>query len=140
MSDDGQTEGGENGPPPRQVARLEWIVAGLGALLAAGVLGVLVQEALTYEEGPPVIVAAIEDVTRTEAGHVVRFTAQNRGDTTAAEVTMAATLKEGDRVVEEAEVTLDYVARKSSRKAGVVFERDPASATIEIKARSFRKP
>lgn len=127
-------------PPPRPVGRIEWAVAAVGAALVIGVLGMLVREAMTYEDGPPVIVATVDGVTRTEAGYVVRFTAKNVGRATAAEITMAATLKDGERTVEEADVTLDYVARKSSREAGVIFQRDPAGATLEIRATSYRKP
>jgi uncharacterized protein (TIGR02588 family) len=135
-----QSDGKMEGPPPRQVGRLEWIVAGLGAVLVAGVFGVLMHEALTYEDGPPVIVATVTDVHRTEGGYVVRFRTENRGSTTAAEVTMVGRLTQGERTLEEAGITLDYVARKSSREAGVVFQRDPATAMIDIKATSYRKP
>ncbi|RXF72962.1 TIGR02588 family protein [Hansschlegelia zhihuaiae] len=135
-----QSDDKTEGPPPRQVGRLEWVVAALGAALVAGVFGMLLHEALTYEDGPPVIVATVLDVHRTEGGHVVRFTAENRGHTTAAEVTVLGRLTEGDRTLEQAEITLDYIARKSSREAGLVFQRDPASAKLELKATSYRKP
>ena len=127
-------------PPPRQVGRAEWAVAALGAALVVGVLGLLAREAATYEDGPPVIVATADGVTPTEGGYVLRFTAENRGAATAADVTIAARLTDGERVLEEAEVTLDYVARKSSRAAGVIFRRDPATATLELRATSYRKP
>ncbi|MFD1331718.1 TIGR02588 family protein [Methylopila musalis] len=130
----------DDGPAPRPVARLEWAVAALGAALACGVLGVLAYEALTYEDGPPVLVATLRDVTATPGGHVARFVLENRGPSAAAEVTVAARLKEGGAVVEETEVTLDYVARMSSREAGVVFERDPKGAQLDIRAASYRRP
>lgn len=127
-------------PARRDVGRLEWIVGALGAAIVVGVLGVLTHEALTYHEGAPVLVTRIIDVTPTEGGFVVRFLTENRGPSTAAEVVVAATLKDGDRVVEEAETTLDYIARKSDRGAGVIFKRDPASGTLELAAKSYRKP
>lgn len=127
-------------PKPSEVGRLEWIVAALGALIVAAVLAVLTHEALTYHDGAPVLVARVLDVTSTEGGFVVRFVTENRGPSTAAEVVVSATLKDGDRVVEEAEITLDYVARKSSREAGVILRRDPKSGTLELAATSYRKP
>lgn len=130
----------DEAPPPRPVALAEWAVAAVGAALVVGVLGVLAHEAMTYEDGPPVIVTTVDGVTRTPAGYVARFTAKNEGHATAAEIKVVATLKDGQRTIEEADVTLDYVARKSSREAGVIFQRDPATATLEIRATSYRKP
>ena len=127
-------------PQPREVGRLEWIVGAVGAAIVAAVLGVLTHEALTYDDGAPILVARVLDVTPTEGGFVVRFATENRGPATAAEVVVGATLKAGDRVVEEAETRLDYVARKSSREAGVILRRDPKSGTLELAAKSYRKP
>lgn len=64
----------------------------------------------------------------------------NRGPSTAAEEVVAATLKDGDRMIERAETTLDYIARKPDRGVGVILKRDPASAKLEIAATSYRKP
>lgn len=127
-------------PGSREVGRLEWIVGALGAAIVAGVLAVLIHEALTYHEGAPVLVARVVDVTPTEDSFVVRFMMENKGPSTAAEVVVEARLKDGDRVVERTETTLDYIARKSSRGAGVIFRRDPASAALEIVATSYRTP
>ena len=127
-------------PARREVGRLEWIVGALGAAIVVAVLGVLSYEALTYHEGAPALVVKVIDVTPTEGGYVVRFNTENRGPSTAAEVVVAATLTEGDRVLERAETTLDYIARKSDRSAGVILRRDPASAKLEIAATSYRKP
>lgn len=124
----------------REVGRLEWVVGALGAAIVAAVLGVLGYEAAIYEDGPPALVATVISVTATEGGHVVRFRTENRGASTAAEVVVRARLKRGDEVLEEAETTLDYVARKSDREAGVIFRADPRSAELEILAVAYRKP
>lgn len=122
------------------VGRLEWGVAALGAAITIAVFAVLGYEAATFEEGPPVLVARVLTVSKLEGGHVVQFEAQNLGDSTAAEVVVRATLKAGEQTIEEAEATLDYVARKSRRKGGLIFRRDPGSATLEIAAVSYRDP
>lgn len=124
----------------REVGRLEWVVGALGAAITLGVFGTLAYEAATFEDGPPILVAHFRDVSRTEGGYVARFEVENRGFSTAADVTVRATLKDGDRVIEESDATLDYVARKSRREGGVVLRRDPATATLEIVATSYRKP
>jgi uncharacterized protein (TIGR02588 family) len=124
----------------RQVGRFEWGVAALGALLVVGVLATLTHEALTFEDGPPVIVASTDAVTPTEGGHVVQFTARNLGARPAAEVAITARLSQDGAVVEEAEVTLDYIARRSSREAGVIFKADPRSGTLDYSATSYRNP
>lgn len=126
--------------PPRQVSRLEWVVAGLSAALVAALLVMLVREALIAHDGPPVLIVTPSSPVRTEGGHVVRFTVENRGPIAAAEVTVSATLKRGEAAVEEAEVTLDYVARSSTRAAAVIFKEDPDGGALEIVAKSYRKP
>lgn len=124
----------------REVGRLEWLVAALGLAITVGVFATLGYEAAIRDDGPPVLVARVLDVTAGEGGHVVRFVTENRGPSTAAEVVVRATLRQGDDVVEQAETTLDYVARKSSREAGVILRRDPRSASLELFAVSYRKP
>jgi uncharacterized protein (TIGR02588 family) len=124
----------------RAVGRLEWAVGIAGALATLAVLGVLVREALTYHEGAPVLISTVTGVTPTPGGYVVQFQTENRGPSTVAEVVVDARLKQGDRVMEQASVTLDYVARKSSRDAGVILRADPASGTLELSASSFRAP
>ncbi|GLK68120.1 TIGR02588 family protein [Hansschlegelia plantiphila] len=126
--------------PSREVGRIEWIVGAAGALITIAVLATLIHEALTYKEGAPVLVSRVIGVTPTEGGFVVRFETENRGPSTAAEVVVSATLKDGERVVEQAEATLDYIARQSSRDAGIVLRRDPASGTLELAATSYRAP
>ncbi|MFC7051451.1 TIGR02588 family protein [Hansschlegelia quercus] len=124
----------------RAVGRLEWAVGIAGALATLAVLGVLVREAVTYQEGAPVLISTVTGVTPTPAGYVVQFQTENRSPSTVAEVVVDARLKQGDRVLEQASVTLDYVARKSSRDAGVILRADPASGTLELSASSFRAP
>ncbi|MFD1705111.1 TIGR02588 family protein [Methylopila henanensis] len=132
----------ETGSKPQkpEVARIEWAVGALGAAIVVAVLGVLAYEAVVHRDGAPTLVARVVDVTPTEAGHVVRFRTENRGPSTAAEVVVRATLTQGDRTLEEAETTLDYVARRSEREAGVILKADPASGTLELRATSYRKP
>ncbi|GLK79596.1 TIGR02588 family protein [Methylopila turkensis] len=130
----------ESRPQKPEVARVEWAVGALGATIVIAVLGVLAYEAAVYRDGAPALVAQVVDVTATEAGHVVRFRTENHGPSTAAEVVVRATLTQGDRTLEEVETTLDYVARKSSREAGVIFKADPATATLDLRATAYRKP
>lgn len=123
-----------------EIARLEWAVGALGGLITLAIFGVLGYEAATFEEGPPELVVHQLGTSRNAGGHVVQFEVENLGSTTAAEVVVRARLKQGDVVVEETEATLDYVARRSRREAGVILQRDPSAATLEIAAASYRKP
>jgi uncharacterized protein (TIGR02588 family) len=136
MAENGQDEAAK----PREVGRLEWAVGALGALIVVAVLGMLGYEAAVARDGLPILVTRVIAVTPTEAGFVVRFETENRGPSTAAEVVVRATLKEGDQTVEDIETTLDYVARRSRREAGVILRRDPSSGALEIAAVSYRKP
>ena len=124
----------------REVGLLEWAAGALGLLITLAVFAVLGYEAATFEDGPPILVVRVIDISRNAGGHVVRFEARNLGSTTAAEVVVRARLTEGGRPIEEAEATLDYVARRSRHEAGMIFQRDPASVQIDVAAVSYRKP
>lgn len=132
--------GGRKPKQPHEVARLEWVVGALGAIVTVGVLGVLGHDALNGDDGPPILLARVVSVTPTDGGFVVSVETENQGPSTAAEVVLRATLRQGEQVIEQAEAKLDYVARESRREAGVIFQRDPDEGTLEVAATSYRKP
>jgi len=133
-------DGKRDAPPPRAVGRLEWAVGALGALVTLGVLGLLGHEAWTYHPAAPALISHVTGVTKTESGYVVSFETENRGPSTAAEVVIRATFKKGDHVAEQAEATLDYVPRHSTRKAGFVLREDPAAGDLALAPISYREP
>ena len=61
----------------------EWIVAGIGLLLVAGVMSFLIYEAFTGNRLPPDVKLSVNSVVQTHNGFLVRITAVNEGGTTA---------------------------------------------------------
>lgn len=126
--------------PPRAVGRLEWAVGAVGALVTLAVFGLLGREALSYHPAAPDLVARVTAIDRNESGYVVIFETENRGPSAAAEVVIRATFRKGGQIAEQAEATLDYVPRHSSRKAGFVLREDPGAGALELAPISYREP
>ncbi|MNU11035.1 hypothetical protein D3C72_2585830 [compost metagenome] len=53
---------------------------------------------------------------------------------------MRAQLSEQARLVEEAEVTFDYVAAGSIARGAVIFENNPSGLALTIRAVGFTEP
>ena len=51
-----------------------------------------------------------------------------------------AELREGDRVVEEAEIEFEHLAGHSSREAGLFFRNDPARMELSVSVKSYQRP
>jgi uncharacterized protein (TIGR02588 family) len=118
---------------------LEWLAAGVGLVLIVGVVGVIAREAATVGDGPPVIAVRADRVTRTPSGFVVDVTATNSGDKTAAGVVIEGELGSGPQA-ETSETTLDYLPAGSQRRAGLMFEGDPRTASLALRAKGFVEP
>ncbi|WP_410218036.1 TIGR02588 family protein [Paracoccus sp. (in: a-proteobacteria)] len=125
---------------PEATSRLEWLVAGLGAMLISSIIGYLIYDGITYPDSPPdVTVSQTSALSRSE-GFLVEFTARNSGNTTAANLVVTGSLMDGDKVVEEAEVTLDYLPQQAERKGGLFFRNDPSEHEVTLQAGGYTAP
>jgi uncharacterized protein (TIGR02588 family) len=124
-----------------EIPTSEWIVAGIGALLVALMLAVMLREALRDDKQPPVISFTVDAIVAVDAGYLAKITARNAGDETAAGLVIDGTLTGADgRIVESAEVVLDYLPGKSTHEIGLVFSRDPRQYRVSIHARGYQDP
>lgn len=139
-SEASDARGDEDRPAAAGTSTLEWGVAGLGAVLLLAVVGYLGIQALNDRSGPPAITLTAAPPVRAGDGWVVEVTVRNEGFTTAAELEIEGTLTEGERVVEEAGATLDYVPKQSEEEAGLVFSEDPGRYQLELRARGYAEP
>ena len=134
----------ERGPEkPEQnggISLLEWIIAAIGLAILVGVIGFLLWHAMQDRGHPPSLVLAVEAVAAMQDGYVVEIIVTNEGDKTAAAVTILGQLMEGDTVVEEREMTLDYVPPKSARRGGLFFTHDPAAYTLTLAPVGYQQP
>jgi uncharacterized protein (TIGR02588 family) len=125
---------------PRDVPFVEKLIAGVGLTLVVLVAGSLGYEALTHSGGPPDVEVQVGGIHRSRSGYLVRFTAFNGGETTAAQVQIEGELRDGDQVVEESATTLRFVPDGGNQEGGLFFERDPHRYRLHLRATGYEKP
>jgi len=118
---------------------LEWVAGGIGAVLFLGCLSIMVWNALTPRSLPS-LSASVGQVTQQANGFTAEFTLHNSGRSTAANVTVLATLKQGSEEVEQHEAMIDFVPPLSERKGGIFFKHDPRSGELTIEAQGYSDP
>ena len=127
-------------PRPREIPPLEWVMAGIGALLVAGTIGYLAAQALQRDATPPDVRIVAEPARELRGSWLVRFRALNHGGEPAAELLIEGELRGPDGSVETAEATLDYLAPGSQRVGGLLFSRDPRRFELELRAKGYAEP
>ena len=106
----------------------EWIVAGVGLALVAGVIGFLIYEAFTGKRLPPDVKLSVDSVVEIRNGFLVRITAVNEGGMTAEGVIVEAELRSGTETVERSRTTIDYLPPRSEKRAGsILYARSSAT-------------
>ena len=118
----------------------EWIVAGVSCLALLAVLGYLILDGLTGSNGPADIIVLPTEVTAMNDGYVVEFSADNRAGKSVASVEIKGELHDGQEVVEESRVTLDYIPQKSGRNGALIFRSDPEAHELRIFASGYSEP
>lgn len=119
---------------------LEWLMAAIGLILAAGALGFIIYNAATGEHKPPILKVKHGSVEKIETGYLITFDVENIGNETAAEVLIEGKLTKGAEEIETSSVTFDYVPSQSKRTGGLYFNSDPRQAVLEIAAKGYQKP
>lgn len=125
---------------PEITSPLEWLVAGIGALLVVFAVGYMVQFAMTRPDGPPAVELEVTGVTRAGTGYLVTFAATNIGHSTGAGILVTGELTSGGARVEASEVTLDYLPQESERQGGLFFTEDPAAHDLVLRAQGYAVP
>jgi len=118
---------------------LEWFVGGLGAIIFAGMLAVLLTTGLAGEDAPPSIHVKTERVAAVEGGYVLEFSARNASDVTAADIAVVAELRGGGEV-QRREARFDYLPPHSARRGGFFFESDPRQGALVLRAEGYNEP
>ena len=128
------------GAPAHPVPLLEWVIAGMGALLVVAAIAYLVHQALWRDETPPDVRLAAERVLPLQEGYVVEFRATNRGAQAAQELVVEGRLMGPDGVAETAEATFDYLPPNSYREGGLFFTGDPRQGELRLRAKGYARP
>lgn len=120
---------------------LEWLVAAIGFILVAGIIGFLIYSAVTQENSPPKLSVKTDSVTAVENGYLVKFSLYNDGENNAAEVVVEGKITEGEKDLETSSVTIDYSPSHSRREGALLFTREPKSGeNFQIRALGYQKP
>ena len=118
----------------------EWIVAGVGLVLVASVIGFLIYEAFTGKRLPPDVKLSVDSVVEIRNGFLVRITAVNEGGMTAEGVIVEAELRSGTEPVERSRTTIDYLPPRSEKRVGLFFTRDPRQLDLRVRSLGYEEP
>jgi uncharacterized protein (TIGR02588 family) len=118
----------------------EWIVAGVGLVLVAGVIGFLIYEAFSRDRVPPDVKLSVDSVVETRNGYLVKIIIINEGGITAEGVDIEGELRRGTEPVERSRTTIDYLPPRSEKKAGLVFTRDPRQFDLQVRSLGYEEP
>lgn len=111
----------------------EWLAAAVGAVLVFGTIAIMLHEAFTVSQRPVAVEITVDTIVSVPTGYLVRFTAHNRGDFTAAALQVEGELLRDTVVVGSARTTIDYLPQRGSRSAAVVFGLDPRQHTLRLR-------
>ncbi|TPP11449.1 TIGR02588 family protein [Rhizobium glycinendophyticum] len=119
---------------------IEWLTGLVSLAAICAVIGWLAVDIWTTDDRQPELVARVVSAEKVATGFQVVFELRNRATLAAAGVEVRAQLSQQARLVEEAEVTFDYVAAGSTARGAVIFENDPARLALSIRAVGFTEP
>lgn len=144
MPNQADEQGAENrraqGGQAYQPSIWEWVVAAIGFVLVFGVIGFMLYRGIGGNSSPPDLIVQIESMLPTSNGYLVTFVVTNRGELTAAGVTVQGELHNGAERVESSAATLDYVPSRSQRRGGLYFLNDPQQNELQLWAQGYERP
>jgi uncharacterized protein (TIGR02588 family) len=118
----------------------EWIVAAIGFMMVASVIGFLLYEAIGGDRLPPDVKLTVDSVVQTRNGYLAKITAVNEGGMTAAGVVIEGTLSRGAEPVERSWTTIDYLPPRSEQRGGLFFSRDPRQFDLQVRPSGYVEP
>jgi uncharacterized protein (TIGR02588 family) len=116
---------------------VEWIVFGVSLALIAAMVGLLGYEQMTRRHSPPLLSVAIGEVVQGPNGFAVELVVANAGDRTAESVQVEASI---EGTPDRAEVVVQYVPYRSTRRAWVILPSDPRRGRLIIRVLGFEEP
>lgn len=102
----------------------EWILGGVGALLALSLVALFGYQATVRTDGPELSVQIVSQ-EHTGEGFAVTVDVHNAGGSTAEGVHVAGEVKENGAPLASGQATIDYVPPDSRREITLVFPVDP---------------
>ena len=118
----------------------EWIVAFIGLALVVSAISFMLYRAIAGNSSPPEMTISVDSVIPTNNGFLLTVRVINRGELTAAGLTVEGELRSGAESVETSAATLDYVPSRSERRAGLFFTNDPQKFELKLRAKGYERP
>ncbi len=123
-----------------EARRIEWATGLVSALIVAAMIAWVAWEALTETETPPAFTVTVTDRAAVESGYRIVFDVANTSPQTAATVVVRGEVLDGQTVIEDADVTFDYVPGRSKASGSLFFSQDPGTRTVRLRAIGFTDP
>lgn len=139
-AEDASAPSGQDGNIAVPISKWEWMIAALGFALVAGAIGYMAHHALTPRTAVPELTVERMSTHVTQGGYVVRFSARNRSNATAASLRIEGELRQGPSVVETSGATLDYLPSFSERRGGLFFQQDPNRHELRLSPKGYAEP
>jgi uncharacterized protein (TIGR02588 family) len=118
----------------------EWIAASVGVVLVAASIAILVHSAMTSPDSAPRLSMRVASIEKAGEEFLVIIEVGNEGGSTAADARIMAELRVDGVAVEHSETTIDFVPPKSTRRAGVLFSREPRADQLTMRVSGYREP
>ncbi|CDZ26714.1 TIGR02588 family protein [Neorhizobium galegae bv. officinalis] len=119
---------------------IEWATGMVSALVVVATITWVAYQAWTQEKMRPDFSIAITERRQTEGGYRVAFDIANKATATAAAVTVRGEILDGGNIVEDADVTFDYVPAESKSSGAILFSQDPGARELRIRAVGYIDP
>jgi uncharacterized protein (TIGR02588 family) len=119
---------------------IEWAAGMISALVVVAMIAWVGYEAWTDEDMQPEFSIAITERRPVEGGYRVAFDIANKATVTAASVTVRGEILDGGNMVEDADVTFDYVPAESKSSGAILFSQDPGAREVRIRAVGYTDP
>lgn len=117
----------------------EWLTFVVSVAILLGVLGLVVLQIPT-EDKPPLPVARIKSFGEERgSSFVVVVEVENRGDATAENIQVSASL-ETDDTTYEGDQTIDFLAGEETHELEFLFDEHPASGQLDVRVTGYGIP
>lgn len=119
---------------------LEWSVFAIGMVIVVTAVTILIRSAVQSGNTPPQLAVQLGTPAHEQGRYRVPVVVENRGDITAAEASITIELRDGQTVVERAEIAFLFIPRRAKREGAVVFTRNPSCCELTVGAVGFETP
>lgn len=119
---------------------IEWVTGMVSALVVVMMIAWVGYEAWADQDRQPAFSITITERRSVEGGYRVAFDIVNEGTATAAAVSVRGEILDGGNMVEDADVTFDYVPAESKSSGAILFSQDPGTREMRIRAVGYIDP